>query len=404
MVTLEKIAHLALGSSFDPAGAGLYNAEAERPDCDKIAALGKGTRYDVCSSNAITDSLNNVVKSGICHSFTHDGRCISLFKTLYTNSCAHQCNYCTNSAACSDKSMKFSYAPEELARITLELYRTNHIEGLFLSSGSGPDEDSTMEKMVETARILRTRHDFKGYIHLKILPGASIENIREAMELSDRVSVNLEATSRSHMNEMSPTKDFQNDIIQRQRYVRDLMEKVPLPAGQTTQLVVGGAGESDQEIFQRILYEYREIGIKRAYYSAFSPIKGTPFESREKEPLWREHRLYQMDWLYRIYHFSPGEIGHAFDDLGFLSNSDPKVAIARDVLDLAVDPGSASYAELIRVPGIGPRSARRILIFRKHNRICRREDLANLGVRIKRADPFLKINGWREATLDQWVS
>lgn len=404
MVTLEKMAHLALGSSLDPLGTGLNNAEAERADCDKIAALGKGTRYDVCSSSAIIDGLNNVVKSGICHSFTHDGRCISLFKTLYTNSCAHQCNYCTNSAACSDNSRKFSYAPEELARITLELYRTNHIEGLFLSSGSGPDEDSTMEKMVETARILRTRHRFKGYIHLKILPGASVENIREAMELSDRVSVNLEATSQSHMNEMSPTKDFQNDIIQRQRFIRDLMEKVPLPAGQTTQLVVGGAGESDQEIFQRILYEYRELGIKRAYYSAFSPIKGTPFESRKKEPLWREHRLYQMDWLYRIYHFSPGEIENAFDELGFLSNSDPKVAIASEVLDLAVDPSSASYAELIRVPGIGPRSAHRILAFRKHNRISNREDLANLGVRIRRAGPFLKINGWREATLDKWFS
>jgi len=403
MVTLEKIAHLALGSSFDPLGAGLYNAEAERPDFDKIAALGKGTRYDVCSSNAIIDDLNNVVKSGICHSFTHDGRCISLFKTLYTNWCTHQCNYCTNSAACSDQSRKFSYAPEELARITLELYRTNHIEGLFLSSGSGADEDSTMEKMVETARILRVRHNFRGYIHLKILPGASLESIREAMELSDRVSVNLEATSQSHMSEMSPTKDFQNDIIQRQRYVRDLMEKITLPAGQTTQLVVGGAGESDQEIFQRILYEYRELGIKRAYYSAFSPISGTPFESRKKEPLWREHRLYQMDWLYRIYRFSPGEIEHAFNDSGFLSNSDPKVAIARKVLELAVDPASASYAELIRVPGIGPRSASKILAFRMHNRISKREDLANLGVRIKRAGPFLKINGWREATLDRWL-
>jgi predicted DNA-binding helix-hairpin-helix protein len=261
-----------------------------------------------------------------------------------------------------------------------------------------------MERMVETARILRVRHNFKGYIHLKILPGASLEHIREAMELSDRVSINLEATSQSHMSEMSPTKDFQNDIIQRQGYIRDLMRKVSLPAGQTTQLVVGGAGESDQEIFDRILYEYRELGIKRAYYSAFSPIKGTPFEARKKEPLWREHRLYQMDWLYRIYHFSPDEIGMAFDDQGFLSDSDPKVAIAREVLRTAVDPSCATYAELIRVPGIGPASAHKIMALRKKCQISSRNDLACLGVRIKRADPFLKINGWKGSTLDQWLS
>jgi predicted DNA-binding helix-hairpin-helix protein len=259
-----------------------------------------------------------------------------------------------------------------------------------------------MEKVVETARLLRQKYGFGGYIHLKILPGTSLAHIQEAMELSDRVSVNLEAASPSRMNEMSATKDYESDIIQRQRYIRDLMGKVDLPAGQTTQLVVGAGKESDMEIFRRVLYEYREIGIKRAYYSAFSPQKGTSFEAREPQPQWREHRLYQMDWLYRIYRFQPREIDHAFNENGFLSNSDPKLAIARELLDSPLDPNVAPFRELIRVPGIGPKSASRIVALRKRQQILSKVVLASLGVRIKRASPFLKINGWRDTTLEMW--
>ncbi len=395
MVSLDKIAHLALESRFDSLGPEVSI------DPEKLGSLGAGTRHDVCSS---TFSSRSPALPGVCHSFTHDGRCVSLFKTLYTNYCTHQCNYCINAAGCGQKTRIFSYTPEELAAITLSLYRSNYIEGLFLSSGSGRNEDLIMEKMVDTARLLRQNYGFNGYIHLKILPGASASHIQEAMELADRVSINLEAASASRMNEISSTKNYESDILQRQRYIRDLMEEVNLPAGQTTQLVVGAANESDEEIFRRVLYEYKEVGVRRAYYSAFNPQKGTAFESREPQPQWREHRLYQMDWLYRIYRFKPNEISHAFDENGFLMNADPKMAIARELLEAPLDPNFAAYHELIKVPGIGPKSAQRIVALRngQGKAITRKDELAALGVRIKRAAPFLKINGWRDTTLERW--
>lgn len=393
MVTLEKIAHLAEECRFDSLGP------AQGVDPDKLCTLGEGTRHDVCAS---TFSPRSEPLPGICHAFTQDGRCVSLFKTLYTNHCTHQCSYCTNAANCSNKFKAFSYTPEELARITISLYRSNYIEGLFLSSGAGRDEDRVMEKMIETARMLRQKHAFSGYIHLKILPGSAMSHIQEAAELADRVSINLEAASASHMNEICATKNYESDILQRQRYIRDLASKATLPAGQTTQLVVGAAGESDEEIFKRVLYEYREIGVKRAYYSAFSPQRGTPFENRAAQPLWREHRLYQMDWLFRVYHFQPGEILHAFNENGFLANADPKMAISRAFTDLPIDPNTAAFRDLLRVPGIGPRSAQRIVDYRKRQPIIAKAELAAMGVRIRRAAPFLKINGWRDTTLEMW--
>jgi len=404
MVTLEKMAHLAEESRFD--SMGLEVGVDER----KLFALGGGTSHDVCAS---TYSPRDTPLPGICHAFTHDGRCVSLFKTLFTNHCSHQCSYCTNAASCSSKSRSFSYTPEELARITLTLYRGNYIEGLFLSSGAGRDEDRIMEKIVETARLLRCKHSFSGYIHLKVLPGASEDHIREAMLLADRVSINLEASSASRLGEICTTKSYESDILQRQRYISRFMRESRsegkgkssvLPAGQTTQLVVGAAGESDEEIFQSVLYEYREIGMKRAYYSAFSPLKGTPFECRPAQPLWREHRLYQMDWLYRVYRFAESEISLAFDDSGFLANADPKLAIAREHLNQPVDPNAASYQELLRVPGIGPKSAERIVAYRKRQPVAAKGPLAAMGVRIKRAAPFLKINGWRDTTWENWIA
>jgi putative DNA modification/repair radical SAM protein len=410
MVTLEKMSHLAEECRFESMGP------MAAVDEKKLRLLGEGTRHDVCAS---TYSPRMAPLPGICHAFTQDGRCVSLFKTLYTNHCIHQCNYCTNAANCRTKTQGFSYTPQELANITLSLYQGNYIEGLFLSSGSGGDEDRIMEKMIETARLLRSKYSFSGYIHLKILPGASQYHIQEAMLLADRVSINLEAASASHLAEICATKSYENDILQRQRYIRRFMEDLRsesgsdssncnvsrvLPAGQTTQLVVGVAGESDEEIFKRVLYEYQEIGVKRAYYSAFSPQQGTLFENRQAQPLWRERRLYQMDWLYRVYHFLPGEIRQAFDDCGFLGNADPKLAIAREFLDQPVDPNSASYQELLKVPGIGPKSAQRIISFRKSRPVVAKRQLAAMGVAIKRAGPFLKINGWKDTTWEMWQS
>jgi len=440
MVSLEKMSRLAMECRFDSMGRGgsedsavlmsgsesadyaLAKTEvgsnvpessgagrtSARVNEKKLAVLGEATRHDVCAS---TFSPRSKPLPGICHAFTQDGRCVSLFKTLYTNLCSHQCGYCSNSASCMSKRQAFSYTPEELARITLSLYRGNYIEGLFLSSGVGRDEGKITEKMIETIRLLRHENSFSGYIHLKILPGSSRSHIQEAMMLADRVSINLEAASASYLSEICSTKSYESDILQRQRYIQRLMTDMRsqegqaiLPAGQTTQMVVGAGGESDEEIFQRMIFEYNEINVKRTYYSAFSPQPGTLLEARPAEVLWRERRLYQMDWLYRVYRFRPNEIRYAFDESGFLPNSDPKMAIAREFLDLPLDPNRASYQQLLRVPGIGPKSARRIITRRASQAILSRRELAILGVRIRKASPFLKINGWTEATLERWQS
>jgi len=406
MVSLQKIARLASESRFDSVGSNGYSVEDI--DLRKVQSLGEGTKHDVCASTSCNratygaDRIGDVAAAGVCHAFTPDGRCVNLFKTLYTNDCSHQCRYCPNSAL-SGKAQPHSYTPEELARITLALYRGNYVEGLFLSSGVGADESKTMEQMLEAVRILRERHKFMGYVHLKILPGASLEHVKQASELADRVSVNVEAPSQARMGELSYTKDYENDILQRQRYVRDLVSRKAIPSGQTTQFVVGAAGESDSEIFASMMKEYGEMKVRRAYFSSFSSVKGTPLEGVTSQPLWRENRLYQMDWLYRIYKMKPGEISLAFGDGGFLGNQDPKVSIALQTIQSAVDPNEASYDELLRVPGIGPVSASRITRIRKRERIVKREQLQRLGVVTRRADPFISLNGWRGTKLDRWA-
>ena len=405
MTTLEKMAQLAALSRFDSLGP----PPSLGIDPVKVVALGRGTKHDICTSTSTkrkvegTDGIGDVLRGGLCHSFTGSGRCVSLFKTLYTNACPHDCRYCSNASCSKGSSRTFSYSPGELARITVELYRRNRIEGLFLSSGIGKGENETMEEMIETVRLLRGPHRFRGYVHLKILPGTSKEHVREAMELSDRVSVNLEAPSGSRLAELCPSKDYERDIMVRQGYVRDLSKKVDLPAGQTTQMVVGASEESDREIFDRLLFEYEVMNLRRVYFSAFRPVAGTALEERDKVPSWREHRLYQVDWLRRVYKLDKKEILVAFDDDGFLRNGDPKVAIALNSFDSPIDPNSASFSELIRVPGIGPKSARRIALLRKKTRIERMRDLAALGVATRRAGPFLKIDGKCGTTLDRWM-
>jgi len=406
MVTLEKIARLAEESRFDSLGRNIY--DMKQVDLQKVDALGQGTKHDVCASTATPrvveglERIGNVARSGICHSFTHDGRCVSLFKTLYTNSCSHQCSYCSNASACDHKGRVFSYTPEELAKLTLMLYRGNYIEGLFLSSGTGRDEDILMEKMLETVRLLRNKYLFQGYVHLKILPGTDREYITQALEMVDRVSINIETPTKLHMDEISSTKDYQNDILLRQRYIKDISKKVKLPAGQTTQFVVGAAGETDAEIFKRVKREYEEMKMKRSYFSSFMPVEGTGFSKKKRQPLWREHRLYQMDWLHRVYEFRDKELKLSFDEEGFLGNVDPKLAIAREFHDKPVDPNEAEYEELLRVPGIGPKSAYRIVSLRKRENIRRKTQLKKLGVVLKRASPFLKLDGWYDSTLDRW--
>jgi len=405
MVGLEKMVRLADESRFDA----IEPFNFKSIDLKKVHALGDATKHDICVSSASTrevsgtDRIGDVTRSGVCHSYSHDGRCVSMLKTLYTNECSHQCTYCSNSSTCKNTKAIYNYEPRELANVLMHLYRCNYVEGLFLSSGIGKDEDKTMECMIEAINILRKDYKFSGYVHLKILPGTQAYLIKQAVELADRVSVNIEVPSSEYMDVMGPSKDFKNDILRKQRYISKLSRTRPLPAGQTTQYVVGGADESDMEIFSSVLKEYCKMGIKRAYYSAFLPVDGTALADRQPQPPWREHRLYQLDWLYRIYKLKIDELYTAFNDSDLLENKDPKIAIASEIFSKPIDPNYASFSELIRVPGIGPISAKRIVSSRKKDKIKSRRELHYLGVRIKRANPYLKIGGWQESSLDRWV-
>ncbi len=407
MVSLEKITHLASQSKFDTLGENSFFEP--QVDIGKAKRLGYGIKRDRFSSKYTfsgkdpIDQKDEISKACVYHAWGQNGRRVSLFKTLFTNSCHHQCNYCTNASNCTNRSKKISYTPGELARTTMKLYREKYIEGLFLSSGAGRDQEVIMEKMIESANLLRNKYNFRGYIHLKVLPGTSLDHIKQAAEPADRLSINIETTSPIYMDEICPTKDYKNDIISRQRYIKNILKYRNLPGGQTTQLIVGGTDESDREIFDSIRYEYKKLDMRRVYYSSFHPIGGTAYEKREAQPLWREHRLYQMDWLYRIYNLDEKEIGHAFGDEGYLANTDPKTTIARETFDSPIDPNHASYRELVRIPGIGPKSASRIVIMRKREKIIKREQLRSLGAVVNRARPFIKLNGWCDSTLDRWM-
>jgi len=405
MVSLEKMVSLARESRFDSTGPE-NNSDI---DLQKVFALGDATKHDICVSSASPrkvkglDRIGDVARGGVCHSFSHDGRCVSMFKTLFTNECTHQCAYCSNSSTCKKKRQEYTYEPKEMADIFMKLYRGNNVEGLFLSSGVGKDEHATMEKMIESVRYLRDVCRFAGYVHLKILPGADKDHLKDASDLADRVSVNLEVPSEDYMDIMSPSKDYVNDILRRQRYISRIVRRNKLPAGQTTQMVVGGAGETDREIFDSAVREYNDLEMKRVYYSAFLPVEGTSLEKEMPQPSWREHRLYQLDWLYRVYDMDNKELALAFNDDENLSNDDPKIVIARQSLENPIDPNSAPYKELLKVPGIGPVSARRIVNVRKMNKIRTRRELQYLGVRTKRASPYLCVGGWQESLLDRWM-
>ena len=376
---------------------------------EKVRILGDAGKYDVCASSAskrvenTNDRVGNAAAAGICHSFTPDGRCVSLFKMLYTNRCGFDCNYCGNRCNGNGNHQHTAFTPTELADVFMKLYLSNYVEGLFLSSGIGKDPDTTQAEIIECVRLLRDVHKYRGYIHLKILPGVSYELVKQTAELSDRLSINLEASSQSRLSDISSTKDYKNDILKRQSWIKGFEKKGLATSGQTTQFIVGASDETDLEILGMLDWEYKNMQLKRGYFSAFSPIPDTPLMHHAQTPMMRKHRLYQTDWLLRVYKFPLSDIKMITND-GFLPPEDPKLVLAQETFDGALDINEAGYNELIRVPGIGPVSAQRILNLRRSRQsISKKAELQNMGVVVKRALPFIKIGGYSQGTLNQWV-
>lgn len=369
---------------------------------EKLSVLGSAAKWDSCScdcvpapeqtENRVGERLNCVISRSI----TPEGKEISLFKTLQTNACSYDCRYCTNSTRCPNSRIA-SFDGEELAKTFMKLYIKNYVEGIFLSSGIAGDPEASMENMLSTVSTLREKFRFRGYIHLKILPGAGRDQVKQAGELANRLSVNLEAPNRSRLKEVSDIKEYRTDILRRQRWIKYAGAR----AGQTTQLVVGGCGESDREILRMSRWEYDNMLLKKVYYSGFSPVKGTPMEGAEKTPPGRELSLYRSDFLIRSYKYDFSLVEGIMDDDGMLPRGDPKFHVARTFLDSPLDVNSASYNELVMVPGVGHLSAMRICgMQRSREKITSRGQLRNIGVVLKRAEPFLSIGGHVQRTLE----
>lgn len=376
---------------------------------EKLRILSDAAKYDVsCSSSGSSrkntnNGLGNAAINGICHSWSADGRCISLLKILMTNYCIYDCKYCINR---KDNDIERAIlTTDEIVKLTINFYRRNYIEGLFLSSGIIKSADYTMELMIAVAKKLRLEEKFNGYIHMKVIPGASRQLINEIGLYVDRVSVNIEFAENTALKLLAPDKKA-TDISTSMGLIRKnmlensedkkLFKSTPsfVPAGQTTQMIIGASGESDYAILSRSENLYKNFDLKRVYYSGYVPINKSEIlvSTEQAVPMIREHRLYQADWLLRFYEFKADEILDEKDP--FVDPLlDPKTNWAiKNPHFFPIEINKATYKELLRVPGIGVTSAKRIVMTRKYSTI-RYEHLKKLGVVIKRAKYFITVNG-----------
>ena len=389
---------------------------------DKLDILADAAKYDVACTSSGVDRGSTVGKigatraAGCCHSFTSDGRCISLLKVLMTNVCAYDCAYCSSRR--SNEVKRASFTPRELADLTMEFYRRNYIEGLFLSSGVMKTPDYTTELMIETFRLLRKEHGFRGYIHAKTVPGTSPELVDRMGRLADRLSVNLELPSqeslallapqkkRSHI--LGPMKQISESIAEEKEsnalakrktvHYRNGIQRARrddpfAPAGQSTQMIIGASPETDFQILNLSAALYSSLMMKRVFFSAYTPVNDDArLPQTDALQLNREHRLYQADWLLRFYQFDVTEI--IDEDNPYLElDVDPKANWALNNLDVfPVEVNTAPYEHLLRVPGIGVRGAKSILVARK-TAMLREAELKKLGIALKRARYFITCNG-----------
>ena len=341
-------------------------------------------------------SANKNPTHGVYRASMPNGKYINLMRVMFTDFCKMDCHYCPNSHWVPRK--RYAFKVDELARTFAELVRRQTVSGLFLSSGIAGDGSKTTERLVKVVDAVRNKYGFKGYIHMKVMPGAEYEYVEAAYRLGTRLSVNMETPTVEHMQKLSRMKDLKRDILDPMEWVHNLTEGHTNGAvGQATQLVVGAADESDRDIFGRMDQLYTEWKLKRIYYAPFRPVRYTPLEEHPPTPMARSHRLYQVDWLKRVYRFSNDELDLAFADNGFLPlDQDPKTSIAVENLDaFPMDINHAGKDQLLRIPGVGPTSAERIVRNRSRHSIDNWRDLTAMGVVRKRAWPFLAFPGHR---------
>lgn len=362
---------------------------------EKLKILADSAKYDAsCSSsgsNRKSDSgIGNTAISGICHSFASDGRCISLLKILMTNCCIFDCKYCLNRK--SNNIKRAIFTPEEICTITLNFYRRNYIEGLFLSSGIIKSPDYTMELLIKTISLLRHKYHFNGYIHAKAIPGASPKLLKELGLIVDRLSANIELPTENGLKLLAPNKTSK-DVSQIMEYVKTNQSKKYVPAGQSTQMIIGATKETDLQIMSKSSNMYDRYHLKRVFYSAYVPVnKDNLLPSLNHPPLVRENRLYQADWLLRYYNFKVTDLLDPKNP-NFNILLDPKADWALRHLDeFPKEINTCSYYDLLKIPGIGVKSAKRIINSRK-NFTIHIEDLKRMGVVLKRAKYFILCNG-----------
>jgi len=368
---------------------------------DRMCVLSKAAHRDISRDDRPRPGLPDRLCGEVFHATRRDGRPVALLKVLQTNMCERDCTYCAFRSARDTR--RTAMSPEDLARTFDAMHRAGLVRGLFLSSGVYGEPDTAMRRMVDTATLLRERYDFRGYIHLKILPGASNAAIASTLSLADRVSVNLEAPSAQRLTALCPSKDYDDELRRPLATASRLRADYGRMVSLTTQMVVGAAAEGDDEILATAAGLYRNLRLARVYYSAFSPIRGTPLEDHPPTPAWRQFRLYQADRLVAKYGFSPEEL--VYDERGHLQKDvDPKLAWAQQHPErFPVELNRAAKESLLRVPGIGPISAQRILRWRKESTLSDLVQIRKAGANAEKAAPYVLLNGRRPlAQLSLW--
>jgi putative DNA modification/repair radical SAM protein len=367
-----------------------------QPDIEnKIDILGQAAQYDLCGEACGTEATRTRDPMGkwIYPAVMPDGTKVNLLKVLLTNFCEKNCAYCANRIGRDTRRIHFG--PDELAKTFDQMERRGLVKGMFLSSGICGSAQRTMDRMIDTVELVRNRYQFKGYVHLKLLPGATRDQVKRAGEIAQRVSVNLEAPTIQRLNQIAPHKT-RDEVLSPMLWASEFIQEGQgrwAPSGQTTQFVVGAADECDREILTTASYLYKKLSLHRAYFSAFQPISGTPLEGHPHTPAWREHRLYQCDFLFRLYGFELDEL--IFDTDGDLHREhDPKTTWAHAHPEFfPVEVNHASRQSLLRVPGIGPRSVTRIVRLRRDNRFRTLSQLGQAGAVAQRAAPFILLDG-----------